>query len=360
MNTSKLDLKILDNFILFILLLFTSCQTVTIDNVSVNREDPVYVNPIEFELPELEKVKPITFDTSITFTRPESGPYSEIKSLPLLKYGIFDKPEYSLVLKEVFSREFSLPLLSIIYPKKVEPVVVKKVVIKPSVVENIVIKTPVVIPSKTNSNKKVVVISKPRVTLKNETTKVVQKKIEEPILDIIFLDERDVLVNKSFTIEMDQTGWLYEESLENLHFENKFYTNNKVLFEFVPEESGTYNLNFVKYTVDGAKYSRVKVNALLKTEAITTTKKNFIITPDIVLEGISEKKRLETDLLEIKNKKNPDEIYFKLAEIYFAEGLIKKSKEYYEYVYDNYPLSIYYEDAKDKTEYIINNFLKVR
>jgi len=170
----------------------------------------------------------------------------------------------------------------------------------------------------------------------------------------------DVLVGKSFTIEMDQTGWLYETTLKDLHFENKFYTNDKVLFEFTPQKLGEYLISFVKYTGDSKKYTRVKVNAVVDSPNTIKEENNIVIMPDNIVENLSEKRVLEKALEDLSSYDNPDEIYYKLGLIYFDEGLLKKSKELFEYIYDNYPLSIYYEDAKIKMEYIIDNFLKVR
>lgn len=376
MNISKLDLKTLGKLILPLLIL-NSCQTIIIEEVSSPVFEPLQKTNVEYELPEVNPIVPLTYTTDLIFNRPQETENGELSFLPILKYFISDGPYYSIVTTSVSPLEYTLPLLKIILPEvKPNIAIVSK---KPTVItKSVAISKPVVIVKSKPISKPVVIVKPKSVSKPVVIAKPKSKPVEKPVVKsesvvlekspsiigtsntVIFLEERDVIINKSFTIEMDQTGWLYEENLENLKFENKFYTNNKVLFEFVSNKEGSYNIHFVKYNLEEVEYSSVKINVLENTPLIVSDKESLVIVPENILEDISDKKQLEKDLEDIVNQNNPDHIYFKLAEIYFEEGLLKKSKEYYEYVYDNYPLSIYYDDAKVKMEYIIDNFLKFR
>lgn len=222
-------------------------------------------------------------------------------------------------------------------------------------------------------NSKVVVTKKtevvePKTVKKTQTSPVkkvtaVKKIIEPTPVKYIELGDLEVVVNKSFTVEMDQSGWLFEKSLDDIRFKNKFYTNSSVLFEFIADSIGDYTLEFSKYRGEEVLYSKILISVVETQnirEVFKTTNDGVLITPDEVTEYLTEKELLEKDLQNIKSHKNPDEVYFKLAEIYYDEGLLRKAKEFYEYIYDNYPFSIYYTQAEERMSYIVNNFLKVR
>lgn len=348
----KLDLKILDKVIfIFFIVLFSSCQTLKVNKVSNIIETPISVENSEVDLPYIQDYKPLDLDVSPVMTLPPNDLKKDSPFFPLLAFEDLKTPWFSLETNEITNSEYSLPILlplektdeNIIIP----PIVTKQVAVKPVVTEKpVVIGKPVVINP--------IVVHKPIVIESKET--------ESTDSNVFILNDMNVFYGKSFTIEMDQSGWLYEGEIKNLQFKNKFYTNNKVLFEFFAMMPGDYDIEFSKYTDSGTSYSRVNVHVVddIFSEDVTEDGEPLTIVPEDIKKSISEKSRLESQLKNIDSVNNPDEIYFKLGQIYFDEGLLKKSKEYFEFVYDNYPLSIYYEEAKDKMDYIINNFLKRR
>ena len=352
LSSLKLDLKILDSlFFLLFIILITSCQTVTLHQVSKEVESPQLTKNPEYKLPLIDTGDPLNIITSNISLSPDDDRREFKNNLPTLEFEPMEKPNFTREMETTSYSNYSLPPLEVVVEP--EPVVAKSVIVKPTVTNNVVSKPVVTKPAVSTS-----VITKPTVTAKTESEPLVSKPSAEES-NITDLDEIEVFYGKSFTVEMDQSGWLYEKEIENLQFKNKFYTNNKVLFEFFTNIPGEYNLEFSKYTESGKSISRVKVKVLDKeiiADEVVKSESETII-PEVIQKTISAKSRLEADLENIQNVSNPDEVYFKLAEIYFDEGQVRKSKEYYEYVYDNYPLSIYYDKAKRKMDYIINNFL---
>lgn len=348
----KLDLKILDKvtFIFFIIFI-SSCQSLKVDHVSNIIETPKSVKNSEVDLPYIQDYEPLALNVSPVITLPPNEQKQDKPIFPLLAFEDLEKPWFSLETIETTNNEYSLPLLLPL--KSIEKnIIAIPIVTKPAVVKPVVTEKPVVIGKPVVINP--VVVNKPIV---------IESKDSESTDDNVFiLNDMKVFYGKSFTIEMDQSGWLYEDEIKNLQFKNKFYTNNKVLFEFFAMMPGDYDIEFSKYTDSGTSYSRVNVNVVddVFSEEVIEDGEPLTIVPEDIKKSISEKSRLESQLKNIDTVSNPDEVYFKLGQIYFDEGLLKKSKEYFEFVYDNYPLSIYYEEAKDKMDYIINNFLKRR
>ncbi len=371
MTTLKLDFKILDKIIVLSILLFSSCQTTTL----IESSEPIVIQkpPIYPEV-DLLNMQPITFTTiaasdAIKKSTPKIN--REIL-LVILPYENLEPPQASEPIFYIESPESDLVLLTT--PKKVEEP--KAIVKSESAISNNnytkvttpTIKPIVVVPKKNpviSSSKSAPKI--PEKAISNPSvTKIPQEEdsimvIDEP-KEVIILDKRDVLLGKTFNIEMDQTGWIFEKEIEDIKFRNKFYANSKVLFEFLPYKKGLFIIEFVKYTDSGKTFTSIEVNVLdsLATETTPVKNETRTIIPKKTVDRITQKDRLETQMTNIKVEDNPDEVYFKLAEIYYQEGLLKKAKEYYEYIYDNYPFSIYYDRSKEQMQYILDNFLKVR
>ncbi len=301
-------------------------------------------------LPELlYKKEKLTYNTSINL-KPRLNEYN----LPLLAPTyINDNPDFFNIISSYYEiNETSITENTWLLPE-VKPVAVEKKrvpVIKPVVKKE---EPKVVIKTETEENSKIK--TEKAVTVNVEPVK---KAIENE--NITFKDSKSVILGKSFTIEMDQTGWLIEDLTPFVNFENKFYTKDKVLFEFFPNKSGNFNIEFVKYGIKGKELGLVNLMVMEKDDTTKESEEPKVIVPSIVKESISEKERLEREMANIDSSKEPDLVYFKLAEIYYEEGLIKKAKEYYEYVYDNYPFSIFYDKSKEKMNFILENFLKVR
>lgn len=365
MITLKQDLKIYASLIVALLLF--SCQSTGIDRVSSLREDS-FLGFSEEILPEPKEID--TLNLTYSYPRGNIENYIPIYNPLVPDYTMPFVTEYSSSLIVEEFTETDLPELKFVKPEvSVVKPVVKPAVISVDKIEKIE-KIEKVEPAPAKPDKTQVVAVKsttsPEAAVNNKQIQIItvdnsanKNSVNNNSKNIIYLKEMDVITGKSFTVEMDQTGWLYEESIKNIHFQNKFYTSDKVLFEFYPEQSGNYTISFIKYTREGEKYTKVKINSLTDTPAVEK-RDQVVIVPESIKSGITEKETLEKALFNIKNSKNPDEVYFKLAQIYYEEGLLRKSKEYYEYIYDNYPLSIYYDEAREKMEYIINNFLKVR
>lgn len=357
LNTLKPDLKKFVNFTLLCFIL-ASCKTTELKEVTNNIEKGDSLIKKEYELPAVESP-----DYSVGFseevTKPLVLPSPEVDNLPVLDADSLDNPEVSEPIKVVEYSESDLSPLEVVIKSiintKPKPAVKPKVNLKPKAkpLPNAKTKAPIVaVPAKNSS-----------VTTGSNDKKIEPVTIESKKRTVIVLSKKDVVVGKVFTIEMDQTGWLYEKQIKGIKFENKYYTSDTVLFKFFAQETGKYTVEFVKYDHEGSVYSTVEVNALdvdSTTERLVESEKSVVITPKKTKKHVSEKSRLEKALADIDSHENPDEVYFKLANIYYDEGLLKKSKELYEYIYDNYPLSQYYDESEEKMNYIIDNFLKVR
>lgn len=346
MTTLKQDLKRFVSILLFITIFF-SCQSLKVNSVTKTRLDNK-TESLEYSLPVLEESKGYLVVTR-GIEEPVVITEAEESSLPLPSLLLNDSPIVSKAILENVSDESELLLPD-----------VKKIVKKPKPVKKEVRKS-----SNTVSVSKKEIIKKIPVKPKTETKKrdlkpEVSKKSDR---EVLLLGKKDVISGKIFTIEMDQTGWLFEKQVPGIKFENKYFTSDKVLFNFTAFDSGNYIIEFVKYDLKGKSFSKVEINSIKEEvvkEKVLENKEQVVITPVGTLKRESEKSRLEKDLKNIDRVDNPDEVYFKLANIYYDEGLLKRSKELFEYIYDNYPLSIYYEESEEKMNYIIDNFLKLR
>lgn len=363
LNTLKPDSKILTSILL--LLLFLSCQSNKIESAS---PEISFVKDEYSELlllPELEKSSIVQVSDERVIYNEISGEHS-YELVPLVYYDIRVtkvSDELIFISPSVYAVP---PLAAQSKPKAVEVKTVEAV--------NVVKKKQPVIVSKVVKNKEGEIKEqkkekKTEIKVKNveektqKQLKVEDKKIssvvsKKDLESIIDLPEMNVVSGVSFTVEMDQSGWLYESESSFLEFKNKFYTNDRVLFEFVPLAEGDTDIVFSKYTSGKRELTKIPISIGSDTLKKTGIKKN--IKPEQTISSLSVKEHLEHQLEIVDQIENPDEVYFKLAGIYMEEGYIKKSKEFYEYVYDNYPLSLYYEEAREKMDYILDNFLLVR
>lgn len=353
--TLRSDLKIL---ISILLTLFLSCQSVEISSYSDEFEMTSAKLNRESELIVLEWSSSLYIRYSDIYKHLDDITYNEESSLPLPHFKPLDRP---MVISGFQFYEVDEYLLEIPLFVKLEKPIVPKVtakeivVLKPKPVE--VVAT--VEPQKTAET---IIVKQIKPEKSESAVEVVNTtpKREEVFVE---LGDMEVLIGIGFTVEMDQSGWLYEKSVEHISFNNKFYTNSSVLFEFVADKSGDYTLEFSKYSSGSVEYSRMEISAVEIPKTASTNREGeevLIITPEEVTEYLSEKDRLEEQMLNIGKTEDPDVVYFRLAEIYYEEGLLRKAKEYYEYIYDNYPFSIHYAEAEKRMSYIINNFLKVR
>lgn len=340
----KQNLKTLTSLVVLLLI---SCQTSQIDNISNESpsvESEINIEPEELSFLEVENpvVKEISDFNDIETTFSEDG------ELDYLKIPELTIDSISSELLEVTSSKYEGELLPLDYKLHPKKKVVKKV---PKVK---VVKKPKSPPVVTKTSNKV--IAPPVVVKKNKSLpKKDEKQVKE---EIIKLPPMTVVLGENFVIEMDQTGWIYEDELKGLTFNNKFYAGDKVLFEFVLTDKNIKEVRFSKYSTGDRVQSIIPIE--ISSSSSPLVKETVVITPQQTTMSLSEKELLELELKNIDKSDNPDEVYFKLAEIYLEEGLLKEAKEYYEYIYDNYPLSLYYEESLEKMEYILNNFLLVR
>ena len=84
MTTLKLDLKILDKLIILSLIVFSSCTTVSIDEISSPVLEPITEKNIEHDLPQESGLEFITISTSLLYSHPLLYNVTELKKLPLL------------------------------------------------------------------------------------------------------------------------------------------------------------------------------------------------------------------------------------------------------------------------------------
>lgn len=349
--TLKPNLKTLIK--IFILQLFFSCTTLELESVSIDIESSESIDQ-ELVVGILPALEPQERTFEVSQERENATDEAELEhKIALLEY---DFPEIDSVSNEtefVGSKDPDLIALDVV----VRP---KAVIVKKATKKVVPIKKDVTQTTATNKSslvKKDSIVQQKQVIPEKKVVKIPVEK-EEPKETII---EKPIVIGipgKSFTVEMDQSGWIYENEIKGLKFKNKFYTSDRVLFEFQANSQGKYEILFTKYA-DGNK-SITKVPVEITTSVVLNSEKTEVIKPDQTIKSISLKEELENKLENIDNHNNPDEVYFKLAGIYLEEGYIKKSKEFYEYIYDNYPLSSYYDESKVKMDYILDNFLLVR
>lgn len=364
MNTLKHDLKILISILLLSLLL-VSCQSYRVESVS---QEVVYVEEENKEissLPLLEKDREIQISDERQTSKINSN--KKKYKLALLEYEDTRILEISEEVTFFDPIEYDMPSLTVTLKPKVEKV---KVVKKVNTQKKASVPKKATVVKKGNASKIVEVESTNKIkNNEKEQKREIKAKVVKNVIQsktktnkneaiVIDLPEMSVVLGSSFTVEMDQSGWLYESESNYLEFKNKFYTNNRVLFEFVALNEGITNIIFTKYTTGDKEITKIPITIAGELDNKPILQKN--IKPEQTISSLSVKEQLENQLKNIDKIDEPDKVYFKLANIYMEEGYIKKSKEFYEYVYDNYPLSQYYDEARTKMEYILDNFLLVR
>lgn len=186
-------------------------------------------------------------------------------------------------------------------------------------------------------------------------------KPSKPLMPALPLKEEVITeVHSFFKIEFDESEWLYSGKDRGVRFKNKFYLKDRVLFEFEALTPGNYKLLFKRFTGSSVEETHVLVIVSSGTteEAEVKSVKEQKKEAVVIQKKLSKREELEKALK--RGDEDQDRIYFELAEIYFRDGELKKAKEYYEYVWDNFPFSDYVEEAERQMNFIIDNYLTVR